>query len=158
MRVTNYIWLAQGNLPTHKRVSGRLIETRVNKQIHLQKTVQVLEPVQSDFESREKLIRIDFNHEFPNDPYALFVIGTGDGGIEYALVTDFFATQLDELPLHTEDDREAPRIFVYENGSDITAVYDMFREAFDTDLAEPVTSRQGLVEKLTQRLELMEIV
>lgn len=157
MRVTNYIWLAQGNLPAHKRISKRLIEIRVNSQVRPPKKVQVLEPVQSDLDSREKLIRIDFNHEFSKDPYALFVIGTGDGGIEYALVTDFFATQLDELPLHTEDEHEAPRIFVYEDGADITAVYSRFSEAFETSLAEPATSRKGLIQKLIERVEQMEI-
>lgn len=157
MKITNYIWLAQGNLPIHKRISPTRLERTINDRVSPQKTVQVLEPVQSDFSSREKLIRIDFNHEFPTDSQALFVIGTGDGGIEDVLVTDFFATQLDELPLHTEDDHEAPRIFVYEDGADITEVYERFREAFNTDLAKPVT-RQELVQKLVERVEQMEII
>lgn len=150
MRITNYVWLAQGKLPRQQRISPQSLQRKVNEGCS-NAHVQVVSPAnQLSSEAVTALIEVDFNYELEHDPHALFVIRSDS--IDNNFLGTFLTGQIPFIELRAED--EPPRIILCEltrdDGDDLRT---RFSEAIETGTIDIATTRKELVRKIIELTE-----
>lgn len=153
MKVTNYIWLAQGKLPQHKRISPRSLQRKVNDGIQKGKVQVICSNTQLKAETANALIDVDFNHELEHDPRAIFVIRSDS--IDDEFLRHFLACQ---IPLQEiKDEAEPSRIILCEFTADQDEdIHPRFSEAIEMGITDFATSREELIRKIVELIEKME--